>query len=272
VLPNLVIIGAARCGTTSLHVYLRDHPEVFMARGKELNFFREERNWHRGLAWYEQQFPPGSERIYGESSVGYTSYPESPGVPERMAAVIPDARLVYLVRDPVERAASEYEYMWYAGVETRSAATAIFAPGPNRYVDRSRYAVQLDRFLAHFPPERILVLDQHGLMHERRATLAAVFRFLGVQDDFTSPAFDAVHNAGRRHEHGGRVPSFRARTAKPVARLLRLAPVRARAHLMPPLADPILDDATAVRLAELFAPDIGRLRALTGLRFDTWRI
>jgi hypothetical protein len=271
-LPNLLIIGAARCGTTSLHEYLHEHPEIFMARGKELNFFREERNWHRGLGWYEQQFPPGSERIYGESSVGYTSYPESPGVPERIATVIPQAKLVYVVRDPVDRVASEYEYMWYAGVETRPAHQALFATGPNRYLDRSRYAFQLERFLAHFPQERILVIDQNDLLHARGATLSALFAFLEVRDDFVSPAFSRIHNAGRRQGRQGPLWKLRALTARPTAAVLRRAPFRVRRRLAVPLVEPILDEQTAQRLRGLLAPDAERLRALTGRRFPTWGI
>ena len=268
-LPNLVIIGAARCGTTSLHWYLHEHPDIFMTPGKELNFFRAERNWHRGLEWYERQFPAGPQRVYGESSVGYTSYPESAGVPERMAAVIPGAKLIYLVRDPIDRAVSEYEYMWYAGVERRAAPVALAATGPNRYLDRSRYGMQLERYLTRFPQDRVLVVDHHDLLRSRGAALSAIFAFLGVRDDFVSPAFSQILNAGRR-KRPGPLWAFRTFVARQTRAVLRHAPYQVRRGLPIPLSEPVLDEPTAARLRELLAPDTERLRALTGQRFATW--
>src|SRR5690606_11798413 len=105
-LPNLVVIGAMKCGTSALHALLDHHPEIAMSRPKELNFFLGDDggashdwmlgNWRRGLRWYAGHFPV-TARVRGESSPGYTS-PAHPEAAGRMAAVIPDARLVYLVR------------------------------------------------------------------------------------------------------------------------------------------------------------------------------
>ena len=92
-LPNLVVIGAERCGTSSLHRYLGSHPQVFMSRKKELNFFVAEREWRRGRRWYERQFPTDAP-VRGESSPAYTAYPVFSGVPARLAALVPDAKLL----------------------------------------------------------------------------------------------------------------------------------------------------------------------------------
>ena len=108
-LPNLIVIGAAKCGTTSLHAYLDEHPEIAMSREKELHFFVDRKNWGRGIEWYEAQFD-ASAPVRGESSPGYSAYPLYEGVAERMARVVPDAKLVYLVRDPVERVVSHYTH------------------------------------------------------------------------------------------------------------------------------------------------------------------
>src|SRR5262245_43211435 len=104
-LPNLIVIGAGKCGTTSLHLYLGLHPEISMTQQKELNFFVAELNWRRGLGWYEEQFREGTP-VRGESSVAYSEYPQRQGVPERMAALVPDVNIVYCVRDPFERMVS----------------------------------------------------------------------------------------------------------------------------------------------------------------------
>ena len=124
-LPNLLVIGAQKCGTTSLHGYLSLHPQVSMAKRKELDFFvRPEDsivaigNWHRGLDWYRAQFQ-GSSPVLGEASPNYTGFPHFRGVPERAARVLPEAKLICMVRDPIERIVSHYMHRRAAGVETR---------------------------------------------------------------------------------------------------------------------------------------------------------
>ena len=124
VLPNLIVIGAERCGTTSLHRYLGAHPEIFMAKSKELDFFVTELSWRKGRGWYEKQFRNGS-RVRGESSPSYTAYPVHEGVAERMAALVPDAKLVYLVRDPIERTLSGYHHQRALALENRPLADAL---------------------------------------------------------------------------------------------------------------------------------------------------
>jgi len=116
VLPNLLVIGAAKCGTTALHRYLGLHPDIFMSKSKELGFFCSSENWDERLRWYESQF--GAARVRGESSPSYTNCPRNKGVPERMASLVPDARLIYLVRDPVDRVISQYRFgRWVAGYD-----------------------------------------------------------------------------------------------------------------------------------------------------------
>ena len=109
VLPNLIVIGAQKCGTSSLHNYLAAHPQIAMSRVKEINFFNEETRWAYGTEWYARHFEPGEVR--GESSPAYAFLPESEGTAERMHEVVPNARLIYIVRDPVERIRSNYLHM-----------------------------------------------------------------------------------------------------------------------------------------------------------------
>src|SRR5438093_10024477 len=97
-LPNLVVIGAQKCGTSGLHYYLSLHPEISMSRPKELNFFIAERNWPRGVEWYRRHFDPRAQ-VRGESSPNYTAFPQHTGVVERLHELLPEPRLVYLIRD-----------------------------------------------------------------------------------------------------------------------------------------------------------------------------
>ena len=196
-LPNLVVIGAQKCGTSGLHYQLSLHPEIWMSRPKELNFFIEERNWSRGQDWYRHCFDARA-KVRGESSPNYTAYPQHAGVPERMRSVVPDAKLVYVVRDPLERIAAHWVHNYAKRREKGTLAETLIHPNTS-YVTRSLYAMQLERFLAHYPPARVLVFQQSELRHQRMETLRKVFEFVGVDPDFTHPRFEQErHQTSRK--------------------------------------------------------------------------
>jgi hypothetical protein len=147
-LPTFVVVGAMKAGTVSLRHYLDEHPDVFLGRGGMLgepNYFVAEYNWPRGLAWYESLFDgAGQAGAVGECSPCYSMAPAFPGVPERMARVIPDARLVYVVREPVARMQSMYMHQVSAGRERRRAEEALL---DDRYLGRAGTGSSLRRFL-----------------------------------------------------------------------------------------------------------------------------
>ena len=145
-LPNLIVIGAQKCGTSGLHYYLSLHPEVSMSTPKELNFFIAERNFQRGLEWYSRHFDPAA-RCRGEASPNYTAYPQHLGVPERIAEVVPDVRLVYIVRDPIERITAHFVHNYAKRREKGDMRATLTHPNTS-YVTRSTYFMQLQRFLA----------------------------------------------------------------------------------------------------------------------------
>ena len=121
-LPNLIVIGTQKGETSSLHYYLSLHPQICMSREKELNFFISERdwsNWKRGVEWYKKKFI-GKAQIYGESSPNYTNYPRYDQVPKRMHSIVPEAKLVYILRDPIKRIISHYMHKYSKGKENRS--------------------------------------------------------------------------------------------------------------------------------------------------------
>jgi hypothetical protein len=191
-LPNLIIIGAGKCGTTALHYYLQEHPQIYMSTRKELRFFSGE-NWERGLTWYEAHFD-SSCPVRGEASPQYTVYPGLPDAPQRMHAVIPDAKLIYLVRDPIDRIVSDYVHAYAARWENKPFRQAVAASLANRYVSASRYFMQLEQYLHYFSPDRIMIINRQDLLVHRRRTLRAVFRFLGVNEQFDSPRFNEIRN------------------------------------------------------------------------------
>ena len=179
-LPNFLIIGAAKAGTTSLWAYLREHQQVFMPDRKELHFFVTEKNWDRGLQWYENQFEGAEAALaIGEGSVSYTRFPLSQGVPERIASVLPKVRLIYLVRHPIERMISQYRFNVSQRWEKGSPEALLTNPG---YLSCSRYATQVEQFLEYFPLDRLLILRSEDLRDSRVSTVQRVLQFLDVED------------------------------------------------------------------------------------------
>jgi hypothetical protein len=277
VLPNLIVIGAAKSGTTSLHEYLDLHPEISMSREKELNFFVEELNWSRGRAWYERQFEPAP--IRGESSPAYTAYPLRPGVPERMAAALTEVRLVYVVRDPIERIVSHYVHRALNWADVATIAEALADPVVREWlVKPSCYWLQLEQYFEYFPRERVLVLDSDELRAHRQETLASVFRFLGVDDSFRTTQFAVAHNAetGRTKptRTGARVSHALDRTLGPArAQVVReRAPRALKSRFRSATALPVLGDDLREELADELRPEVERLRAETGLPFSGWSL
>jgi Sulfotransferase family len=198
--PNLFLIGSMKCGTTSLHNYLGAHPQVFMTQEpwKEPAYFVDRLNWSKGEAWYRQLFDEAGDATYrGESSTDYTKFPHYEGVAQRIARFAPDARILYLVRDPVERSISHYwwEVQWSA--EGRDILTAIRSRSIIR--DVSHYALQLRQFIPYFGLDRILVLSTEELSAAPEETLARIYRWLGLDDTFVPPNLHERHNVSPKN-------------------------------------------------------------------------
>jgi Sulfotransferase domain len=234
-LPNLIVIGAMKCGTTALHRILDTHPDIAMAPEKELNFFFgpatqpptwHAGNWHRGTDWYAGRFDARA-RVRGEASPGYTS-PHHPEVAARMATVVPEARLVYLVRDPLARAVSQYHHHVRDGTEHRPIVAALRDPA-SQYLSRSCYHARLEPFLAHYHPDRITAVAQEALRADPRRALGPLLRQLDVDPD-------------------------------------GLPLLRGSAGRSPVSTEVDLDPGEQAELRLLFTEDLRRLHELTGIR------
>lgn len=265
-LPNLVMIGAMKCGTTSLHQYLNLHPQIRMSGLKELDFFVKEKNWPRGIRWYRSHFGEPAD-ILGESSPNYTKYPMFSGVAERMSQVLPTAKLIYLVRDPVQRTLSHYLHQYTNRAEQQELEAALADLSSSHYVASSRYAMQLEQFLPYYSLDQILILSLEDLASHRRHTLQRVFRFLEVETPFDHPGFSQIFhqsNNKQRLTNLG-VMLFRLPAG---GRLLQVIP-----QLMAEeIALPELLPSVRERLIELLQPDVDRLRSLTGESFSAWSL
>lgn len=273
-LPDLLVIGAMKGGTTALHDYLAAHPQVFMSKPKELQYFVAERNWERGLDWYASHFEQAGDALCaGESSPHYSRATQFPGVPERIAAVLPHVRLVYLVRDPVERIRSAYLHRVSKGRESRPIADAVACDEP--YVNDSRYAWQLEQFRAHVDRKRILVIESERLREHRAAALAEVLRFLGVDDDTgLCGALADVHTTAEKRAIHPLVASL-AHTGRPLKPYLPARWKKALARAGAPPLDPARSELTGDLAADLrarLADDVRQLRSWLGPDFHGWGI
>ena len=275
-LPTFFVIGAAKAGTTSLFHYLDQHPDLYLTPQKELHYFCDPdcRQWE---SLYREEFVTEAG-VRGEASTLYTRSPAIPGVPGRMAALVPDARLVYLVRDPVERALASWREERFHVTERRSAAEAFAYPEDphNPYVAASCYAQQLENYLEHFAEEQVLVLDQRELATDGQRVVDRVVDFLGL----APRALDTSvrHNeAASKLEYGAfghrlrfTAPARAVRRLPEPARRVLTAP--ARRFLRRPIEHPELPDELMQRMRETLAADARRFRELTGRSFAHWSV
>ncbi len=209
-MPDFIIIGTQRGGTTSLYNYLLAHPQIAAATKKEVHFF--DKNFHRGIPWYRAQFPSiiqgdmgetiGRQRfITGEGSPYYLFHPHAPA---RAALVVPKTKLIVLLRNPVERACSHYYYEVERGYETLSFEDALaqeetrtrdegqrLAADPHynsynhqhySYLARGIYADQLQRWMDYFPKEQFLIIKSEDFYVTPDMKLKEIFMFLGLPD------------------------------------------------------------------------------------------
>lgn len=187
-LPDFVIVGAARSGSTTLYRSLTEHPDIYMATPKELRFFNL--YYDRGLEWYAEQFVAARPDQYlGEASPEYMADEEAI---DRLTGTIPDARLIAILRDPVDRVYSHY---WFERVRGRGENTfeRDLATNP-KMLEIGRYVRGLEHLSRSYPRERILVLFHDDLVADPLAVSRAAYRFIGVDDTFTPPSLGRAAN------------------------------------------------------------------------------
>lgn len=261
-LPQLLVIGAAKAGTTSVARWLDDHPDVVVTPKKELNFFSYDGVWDLGLDWYRSQFPGGDATVAVDASPSYLPAPEAPA---RIRECIPDARLVAILRDPVDRTYAHYHWLHSWEAEPRSFEDVVRAeldgePTPMGCVDASRYAIHLERYAAHFPRTQLLVVDFRQLSDRPADTFTDICTFAGLRPvvpDSVGTAFNV----------GGQVRSWRLWRwlgSRQGGRSWRERPRGLDRMVFRPGGRPPMSPAMEGLLREYFAPYDDRLRAFLG--------
>ncbi|MEO0532120.1 MAG: sulfotransferase [Planctomycetota bacterium] len=196
-LPDFVIVGAPKCGTTTLYQYLLRHPGIFMSTPKEMSFFSKPEVYARGFPWYTALFEPaGDDQLCGEASTTYARWPTYEGTAERMADAVPEARLIYLVRNPVDRVYSFYAHRMREQV---SAGIDEFLAATPEAIHSGLYMSQLDELLRHFPREQLHVLLLDDLKASPQAVIDGVLGFLGLDSIDLAAEKKIVANQGSGH-------------------------------------------------------------------------
>ena len=205
-LPGFFVVGAQKAGTTSLHRWLGQQPEVCLPTIKETHFFRDEQKFRRGVEWYLDWFPQDRSRtLSGEVDPEYMFFEAAP---RRIRELVPDAKLVFVFRQPLERAYSQYQMSVSRGFESLRFGAALAAePGRlsagtehslrhHSYLARGRYAEQVERFLKLFPARQLLFAKFDDLFCAERGLqdYARICRFVGVS---SSP--ELVDRSGRHN-------------------------------------------------------------------------
>lgn len=271
-LPTFLIIGAPKAGTTSLAEYLGEHPQVFVAPEKEISYF--DRHHRRGPDWYRARFAnAGDTDAVGEATPGYMYFDDALS---RMADLIPDAKLIAILRDPVERLYSDYWYRLPLG-ETRSFAEVVhqeIAEGKPfhktmrmGYLEAGRYVGHLRRVCEHYSRESLLVLLMDDLRSDPVGTFASLCRFIGVDDGFrprslgrpTNEAYSLRSPALRRTMWRLRLGKRARWLAKRLDDLNRV-----------PLNKPEMDPALRAELKAWYANDNAELAAWLGRDLSAW--
>ncbi|WP_077146170.1 sulfotransferase domain-containing protein [Sphingopyxis sp. KK2] len=271
-LPNLLVIGAMKCGTSSLHDYLSLHPDIFMSEEKELNWFAGS-NYGKSVEWYMRNFPVNSP-IRGESSQNYSKRhaPRFIGAPGRIWSLIPDVKIIYLVRDPIDRLLS-HEVENYHG---ELPAGKEQAERIENHVLTGLYFYQLELYLEYFSQEQILVVDSYDLLNRRYETMGEIHRFLGLAPLEDMGAYDFVTNDNASNGVPVRwqasLPYRVARRVLPFDLNAALSNRSISRRLFPRLTKRTLSPAEVERYKERFSPDVERLRALTGKAFASWQV
>ena len=223
-IPHFLIIGAQKAGTTSLHEYLNEHPDVALPPEKELHYF--DVNYSKGDDWYRDQFSAldlKEGQITGESSPYYVFHPLVPG---RIRSYDPDIRLIVLLREPSARAVSHYFHALKMGFESMSFDDALRMEGErlkgeelkmlkdpeyfsyshqhHSYISRGFYALQLNHWLNYFDRDQLLILNSDDLFSNTQLIYSKVLTFLGL-GQYSLKKMEA-HNAGdKENEHSGKI-------------------------------------------------------------------
>ena len=262
-LPDFIIIGAMKAGTTSLHEVLQRHPNIVMSQPKEPGFFSRDEIYARGEAWYRSLFAaaqPG--QICGEASTCYSRWPHFADAPARIAEHVPNVKLLYIMRHPVSRAYSHYahnmRFQTPISVEQAIEQDASI-------IDASLYMRQIERYQRYFPRERMCFLTLDDLNEQPTACISKCQRFLGVEEqDLVSDQSVQANASGQSDAYEMLTDRlYRVRRLPGVSTLVNLCPRRLRRQGLESCRKRLLRSFVGRRIAQQKKAQLDPLRPET---------
>ena len=268
---DFLIIGSMKSGTTTLHRALAHQSEVAMSSWKEPSFFSRDDRWRRGLEWYNQLFP--HEGLRGEASTSYTSPRYAAVAAERIHRLAPNARLIYLLRHPIERARSHYRHQVQRRRESRPLVEALGDPR-SLYMSQSSYWSCLEPYIERFPRQQILVVRLEDLTGSNDRAWRNVLSHIGLAPEpFPQEAWNVTAS---KRQYSGLLRWLWDR--KIVTSSTRLPPSLGRLAMRlltrsGPRYETLLAQSKLPLPAQLTYPvwrDIERLEDWLGLDYELW--
>lgn len=266
--PNFFIVGAPKAGTTSLYEYLRRTPGVYMSSIKEPRYFTTIDPVEvtamppvRDKAKYLGLFQGAQDAVaIGEASVTYLRDPETP---RRIHDAVPDARIIVLLRDPVERAFSDYLMHVREGWQTLSFQEAL---GSDLYLEKGFYAQQTRRYLDRFGPERVKIVIFEEFIRDTKGSVSDVLKFLGVNSQPPIRRKEA-YNAFAMPRTRWAYHIFGSKWARRTARTLIPAPLRILVKeriLLKKVSKPVMSQEARIFLEDVYRNDVRKLAEILG--------
>ena len=276
VAPDFIVIGAMRAGTTSIYEWLRSTGRVSLPDMKETDFFLTEENWSKGNDWLKARYSDLSLPM-GDISPNYTKRDVWPTVSQRIHQTNPNAKLIFIVRDPVARAVSQYQMMSGMGLVPSNVENFLKLDDGPHITDTSKYAWQLEPYLEYWSIEDIHIVDFGELKSDPFKTVNDMLTFIGVEplvegfDVTKANASDSVNalpgwwGAFRASKFG---TSLRARAPrKLINRAKQLVSNSSKTVTLNPISPEVKSE-----LAELLRQDVEKFRQMTGRDFSNWSV
>jgi hypothetical protein len=264
--PDFLIIGGMKCGSSSLHYYLSLHPEISMTKDKDLHFFSNPKIYQKGLGFY-QKYLDENNLIKGESTVSYSMLHRFPETVNNILETLGnEIKLIYLVRDPIERIISHYIHNLSAGRERSNLNDFVSELTPeSSYVQTSHYNKQISGFLKHFDKNNILILSSENLRDDRKQTLKRVFEFLGVDSHFYDSRFDHLRHRSKEKLIYNQFGDWVGKT-RFIWRYKNKIPFTGKR-----IKQESLSKKNINKLQEIVRDDIQQFKLLTGNDFNEWK-
>lgn len=271
-LPNLLIIGAMKSGTSSLHDYLNLHPDIFMSDPKEIHYYADGIYDLKDKGWYTSFFET-DKKIAGTTPQSYTKCHNKyyKNIPQRIFKDTPDVKLIYIVRDPIERYASHILESYHCD----NAADVKYSKESGNYIKTSMYAMQLKAYLEYFSLDQIHILSLEDLQKDKLGELNKIFKFLNISTLEDKSIFDFKTNTAemkgvpaviKRKFFIRVVSKFFPDLAEQLARSLT------DKFYTKLLKKPILSESEVEQIRDQLKTDIEEFRLITGKAFNQWKI